>query len=162
MRQFQHTVHFFVIEITLGARQNRIIVSHNYATGPVVSEQGAVYRSDTCDQAIGRGPVDEIVYGPPSPLCGDRKRAVFNETFAITEICYIGGAMGFPTSRGGESHLDKSAPTPNRPRDRGICCNPPYGLFCRASSSARRIFRSTFPMTDFGSESRNSTRRGTL
>ena len=53
----------------------RIIAGHDHAACVVVSEQ----RADSRDQAIGRGSGDEVVPEAPPPLCGDRKRAVFNE-----------------------------------------------------------------------------------
>jgi len=88
--QFQHAVHFLVVEISLRAGQHSVVVSHDHAAGFVFGIKFAVYRGDSGDQTVGRRFGDQVVNGTASPLRGNGQRSVFNETFRIAEGLDVG------------------------------------------------------------------------
>ena len=89
MGKFEHPVHFFVIEKSLRAGQNRVIVGHDHAAGLFFFEESAVDCSDARNQSIGGCPGHEILFGTSAALRRHRQRSVFHKTSGVAQILNI-------------------------------------------------------------------------
>ena len=84
MRQFQHTVGFFVVKRALRASQHRIVISQNRSTCLIFRKLITIDCAETGNQTVGWGVVDQVVKFAPLTLGSNNQLAVFDKTVGIT------------------------------------------------------------------------------
>ena len=84
--QLEQPVLLAVPEITLGAREDGVVVGQHRAGAALVAEEVAVDARGACHQTIGGCARDQIVELPAEPLGGDGEPAVLDERAGVDEI----------------------------------------------------------------------------
>ena len=78
----------------LGAGEDRVVVGEDGAGAVLLAEQLAVDAGGSGDQAVGRGPLEQLAHLAAAPLGGDREPAVLDEAPGVDQILDVlaGGA----------------------------------------------------------------------